>query len=73
MKKLDAAGSLRASMNYVGQGSVRRREESRSSEKTVIARAPAPAAAILPQKVSERGRAGQALVEEVMLGVLDQV
>lgn len=58
VKKVDAKGSQRLSTDFIGSGSVRKHLDS-------------PMKARLP--LSERGRAGQALVEEVLLGVLDSV
>ncbi|KAI9634328.1 kinase-like domain-containing protein [Dioszegia hungarica] len=70
VKKLDAAASQRMSTEFIGSGSVRRMP-------TIPSAAPSPSGAGLdsPMKprapLSARGRAGQVLVEEVMLGVLD--
>ncbi|ORY22135.1 kinase-like domain-containing protein [Naematelia encephala] len=64
VKTVDAAGSQRLSADFIGSGSVRRmREVSEAGDQA------SPPRIRLP--LSERGRAGQALVEEVMLGVLD--
>jgi serine/threonine-protein kinase 24/25/MST4 len=72
VKKLDAAASQRMSTEFIGSGSVRRMP-------TIPSAAAGPSGTGLdsPMKprapLSARGRAGQVLVEEVMLGVLDSV
>lgn len=63
MKKIDAAGSQRLSNDFVGADSVRRLSAAPHLESPIKSRPP----------LSARGRAGQALVEEVVLGVLDTV
>jgi serine/threonine-protein kinase 24/25/MST4 len=75
MKKVDKAASIRLSNEYIGTGSVRRMS-------AVPLNTPQPPKAVEPilesplkprAPLSARGRAGQALVEEVVLGVLDSV
>jgi serine/threonine-protein kinase 24/25/MST4 len=81
VKKIDVAATQRMSNEYIGSGSVRRLSaipqqaststaaESGASNKPVALDSP-----IRPREpLSARGRAGQVLVEEVMLGVLDSV
>lgn len=68
VKKVDAVASQRLSQEYIGTGSVRRHPDANAKDRTVLesltkSRAP----------LSAKGRAGQALVEEVVLGVLDSV
>ena len=65
LKKVDAAGSQRISAEFVGADSVRRpvAKPQLKLESPIKSRPP----------LSARGRAGQALVEEVVLGVLDTV
>lgn len=63
VKKVDAVGSQRLSNDFVGAGSVRKAPMVPQLSSPIKSR---PA-------LSERGRAGQALVEEVVLGVLDSV
>lgn len=63
IKKVDKDGSHRLSNEFIGTASVRGSPELKKE-------APSPKR---NRPVSERGRAGQALVEEVVLGVLDSV
>lgn len=67
VKKVDAAGSQRLSNEFIGTASIRRAAEGlkqvQGLESPIKPRAP----------LSAKGRAGQALVEEVVLGVLDSV
>lgn len=66
MKKVDAAGSQRLSNDFIGSGSIRR------VPSIVEVAPPALESPLKPRRpLSARGRAGQALVEEVVLGVLD--
>ncbi|WVF66496.1 hypothetical protein IAT40_001236 [Kwoniella sp. CBS 6097] len=61
MKKVDTIRQAKASTDFIGTGSVRRKEG-----------VPALESPIKPKvALSPKGRAGQALVEEVVLGVLD--
>lgn len=64
VKKVDTAGSELLSTEYMGTSSVRK-----------IAHVPAAPESPPKSRVplTARGRAGQALVEEVLLGVLDSV
>ncbi|EIW73407.1 STE/STE20/YSK protein kinase [Tremella mesenterica] len=64
VKKVDAAGSQRLSNEYIGTGSVRRAPSSTPSVTTEVSQKPR-------RPMTARGRAGQALVEEVVVGVLD--
>lgn len=61
MKNVDKVKTARLSAEYIGTGSVRRQV--------------APAGASTPRQkpTTDRGRAGEALVNEVILGVLDSV
>ena len=68
VKKVDAAGSQRLSNEYIGTGSIRRHPDSNGS-----GRAGLESPLKTRQPLSAKGRAGQALVEEVVLGVLDSV
>ncbi|KAK8844573.1 hypothetical protein IAR55_006420 [Kwoniella newhampshirensis] len=61
MKKVDTIGSQRLSNEYIGTGSVRKPPAAAGLESPIK-----PKSAFSP-----RGRAGQALVEEVVMGVLD--
>ena len=68
MKKVDAAGSQRISNEFIGSGSIRR------VPSIVEVAPPVLESPLKPRRpLSARGRAGQALVEEVVLGVLDSV
>ncbi|ORX34920.1 kinase-like domain-containing protein [Kockovaella imperatae] len=69
VKKVDEIASSRASQEFIGTGSVRRIPDAGPSAKVTTAKSPAK-----PRKtLNAKGRAGQVLVEEVVLGVLDQV
>lgn len=61
MKNVDKVKTARLSAGYIGTGSVRRQ--------SVPAEQPTPRR----KPVTDRGRAGEALVDEVILGVLDSV
>ncbi|WWC57774.1 uncharacterized protein I303_100309 [Kwoniella dejecticola CBS 10117] len=61
MKKVDTIRSARMSTEYIGSGSIRKTNGVPELQSPIKAK---PA-------MSPRGRAGQALVEEVVLGVLD--
>ncbi|WVQ85148.1 hypothetical protein IAT38_007313 [Cryptococcus sp. DSM 104549] len=71
MKKVDAAGSQRLSREFIGSGSVRRAgpppPAAKSTPSSPVKRSGTPGTPGL----SARGKAGQALVEEVVLGVID--
>jgi len=68
VKKVDAAGSQRISNEFIGTGSVRRHPDANGTS-----RAGLESPLKTRQPLSAKGRAGQALVEEVVLGVLDSV
>ncbi|WWD06048.1 hypothetical protein V865_004133 [Kwoniella europaea PYCC6329] len=61
MKKIDTVKSARMSNGYIGTGSVRKLNGVNGLESPIKSKPP----------LSPRGRAGQALVEEVIVGVLD--
>ncbi|WVQ64600.1 uncharacterized protein L199_002767 [Kwoniella botswanensis] len=61
MKKIDTVRSGRMSNGYIGTGSVRKLNGVTGLESPIKSKPP----------LSPRGRAGQALVEEVIVGVLD--
>ncbi|WVR03239.1 hypothetical protein IAU60_000230 [Kwoniella sp. DSM 27419] len=63
MKKVDTVRSARLSNDFIGSGSVRQKGD--------VSFAPPESPHKPRQALSPRGRAGQALVEEVVLGVLD--
>jgi hypothetical protein len=67
VKKVDAAGTVRLSNEYVGTGPVKVPSESTGQ----VGKKDSPKKSRAPS--SAKGRAGQALVEEVILGVLDSV
>lgn len=73
VKKIDALASEQISNDYIGSGSIRRLPPTASGSngdvKSVGLESPMKPHAPL----SARVRAGQVLVEEVMLGVLDSV
>ena len=68
MKKVDAAGSQRISNEFIGTGSVRRHPDASGTQRPGL-----ESPLKTRQPLSAKGRAGQALVEEVVLGVLDSV
>ncbi|RSH89583.1 hypothetical protein EHS25_002134 [Saitozyma podzolica] len=71
VKKVDEAASQRLSAEFIGTGSVRRMSQVAASGSTVKA-PPQPESPTKPkQPMTARGKAGQVLVEQVMLGVLD--
>jgi hypothetical protein len=73
VKKVDEAASQRLSAEFIGTGSVRRMSQVAASGSTVKA-PPQPESPTRPkQPITARGKAGQVLVEQVMLGVLDTV
>jgi hypothetical protein len=73
VKKVDEAASQRLSAEFIGTGSVRRMSQVAASGSTVKA-PPQPESPTKPkQPMTARGKAGQVLVEQVMLGVLDTV
>ncbi len=67
VKKVDAAGSVRLSNEFIGTGSVRRAPDEILRENKLDS----PTKARAP--LSAKAKAGKALVEEVVLGVLDSV
>jgi serine/threonine-protein kinase 24/25/MST4 len=83
MKKVDAVGSQQLSNEYIGSGSVRRIPQVATaasvlgpadstatsvSARTLVDSPPKPRAAL-----AAGGRAGRVLVDEVLLGLLDEV
>ena len=67
VKMVDEAASQRISNECIGTGSMRRAPDAGPSK-------PTPKSPPKPRKaLSPKGRAGQVLVEEVILSVLDQV
>ena len=68
VKKIDTAASQRLSNEFIGTGSVRRAPDANGKDRPVLESPIKPRAPL-----SAKGRAGQALVEEVVLGVLDTV
>lgn len=68
VKKVDAAGSQRISNEFIGTGSVRRHPDASGTQRPGL-----ESPLKTRQPLSAKGRAGQALVEEVVLGVLDSV
>ena len=69
VKKVDAAGSQRLSNDFIETASVRQYPDGGPEVRKIDYASPQKPG----PKMSERGRAGQALVGEVVLGVLDTV